>query len=473
MANSQEEWLGDGLPPVGLKGGTLPSLRRNFAWTSFGNIVFSGCNWAMILVIAKFGTPRMVGQYAIGQAVTGPIIVFAQLKLRYLLISDSDQSYYRFGDYLGLRMIAITLAMAVIAAITLGGHCGETAVVILAMGAFGSVEALSDIIYGLMQKNEQMRLIALSMAFRGPLWLATMAAAVYLTRGLLWGVIGLSFISVLVLVLFDIPNGARLLSETAAGGQPGDPTPAPSLRRYARLAWLALPIGLTVMVNSLSGNISRYYLEENVGEYGLGIFAVVASLGGIVRTVTGALCQSVCPRLARLYAGGHRAGFISLLWKFIGISALVGAVPLAACVVAGEDILSLLFKPEYAREVEVLVWLMASGVQDCILSGLGTGLTAARYFRLQVPLSIVGLLTAALTSHLLIPSGGLRGAAISAFATSSCLLLCYLIAMYHLIHKSVWVTRGGGDAYSRKPGMGVGAPSNVGYEGTREREVGR
>jgi len=220
MANSQEEWLGDGLPPVGLKGGTLPSLRRNFAWTSFGNIVFSGCNWAMILVIAKFGTPRMVGQYAIGQAVTGPIIVFAQLQLRYLLISDSDQSYYRFGDYLGLRMIAITLAMAVIAAITLGGHCGETAVVILAMGAFGSVEALSDIIYGLMQKNEQMRLIALSMALRGPLWLATMAAAVYLTRGLLWGVIGLSFISVLVLVLFDIPNGARLLSETAAGGQP-------------------------------------------------------------------------------------------------------------------------------------------------------------------------------------------------------------------------------------------------------------
>ena len=464
MANSQEEWLGDGLPPVGLKGGSLPSLRRNFAWTSFGNIVFSGCNWAMILVIAKFGTPRMVGQYAIGQAVTAPIIVFAQLQLRYLLISDSDQSY-RFGDYLGLRMIAITLAMAAIAAITLGGGHGETAVIILAMGVFGSVEALSDIIYGLMQKNEQMRLIALSMAFRGPLWLATMAAAVYLTRGLLWGVIGLSFTSVLVLVFFDIPNGARLLSETAAGEQIGDPTPEPSLRKYAKLAWLALPIGLTVMVNSLTGNLSRFYIEENVGEYGLGIFAAVASLLGIERTVTGALGQSVCPRLARLYAGGHRAGFISLLWKFVGIIALVGAVPLAACVVAGEGILSLLFKPEYAREVDVLVWLMASGVQDSIKSSFGVALTAARYFRLQVPLSIVGLLTAALTSHLLIPSGGLRGAALSAFATSSCLLLCYLIATYYLIHKFVWGTRGGEDAYGRKPGMGVGAPSNVEYEG--------
>src|SRR5208337_2287366 len=85
LASSQEEWLGDGLRPVGVKGGTLPSLRRNFAWTSFGNIVQSGCNWALILVIAKFGTPWMVGQYAIGQAVTGPIIVFAQLQLRYLL----------------------------------------------------------------------------------------------------------------------------------------------------------------------------------------------------------------------------------------------------------------------------------------------------------------------------------------------------------------------------------------------------
>ena len=165
------------------------------------------------------------------------------------------------------------------------------------------------------------------------------------------------------------------------------------------------------MVNSLSGNISRYYIEENVGEYGLGIFAAVASLLGIVRTVTGRWASRSVHAYRTLYAGGHRAGFISLLWKFVGISALVGAVPLAACVVAGKGILSLLFKPEYAREVEVLVWLMASGVQVGILSGLGTGLTAARYFRLQVPLSIVGLLTAALTSHLLIPSGGLRGAA--------------------------------------------------------------
>ena len=440
MANFQEERLGDGLRPAGLKGGTLPSLRRNFSWTSFGNIVQSGCNWALILVIAKFGTPRMLGQYAIGQAVTAPIIVFARLQLNALQVSDSDQSY-RFGDYLGLRMIAITLAMAAITAITLGGYHGETAVVILAMGAFGSVEALSDIIYGLMQKNEQMRLIALSMAFRGPLWLATMAAAVYLTRSLLWGVIGLSFISVLVLVFFDIPNGARLLSETAAGGQSGDPTPAPSLRRYARLAWLALPIGLTVMIGSLSDNISRYYIEENLGEYGLGIFAAVASLLGIGRTLTGALGQSAFPRLARLYAGGHRAGFISLLWKVIGINALIGAVPLAACVVAGEDILSLLFKPEYAREVEVLVWLMASGVQVYIVSGLGTGLTAARFFRVQVPLSIVGLLTAALTSHLLIPSSGLRGAAISAFATSSCQLLCYLIATCYIVELGFWTTR--------------------------------
>ena len=439
-ANFQEERLGDGLRPAGLKGGTLPSLRRNFSWTSFGNIVQAGCNWALILVIAKFGTPRMLGQYAIGQAVTAPIIIFAQLQLRYLLISDSDPSC-RFGDYLGLRMIAITLAMAAITAITLGGYHGETAVVILAMGAFGSVEALSDIIYGLMQKNEQMRLIALSMAFRGPLWLATMAAAVYLTRSLLWGVIGLSFISVLVLVFFDIPHGARLLSETAAGGQPGNPTPASSPRRYARLAWLALPIGLTVMIVSLSDNISRYYIEENLGEYGLGIFAAVASLLGIGRTVTGALGQSAFPRLARLYAGGHRAGFISLLWKVIGINALVGAVPLAACVVAGEGILSLLFKPEYAREVEVLVWLMASGVQVYIVSGLGTGLTAARFFRVQVPLSIVGLLTAALTSHLLIPSSGLRGAAISAFATSSCQLLCYLIATCYIVELGFWTTR--------------------------------
>ena len=42
------------------------SLRKNFVWTLAGNIVYSGCQWGMLTIIAKLGNPIMVGQFALG-----------------------------------------------------------------------------------------------------------------------------------------------------------------------------------------------------------------------------------------------------------------------------------------------------------------------------------------------------------------------------------------------------------------------
>ena len=256
----------------------------------------------------------------------------------------------------------------------------------------------------------------------------------------------MSLVSALVLVSFDMPNGSRLVKRAEVVAGTLRPRFSATLVKYGKLAWLTFPIGCTMLMNSLSCNVSRYYIDEYVGVNSLGIFAAVASLLGAGRMMAGALGQSACPRLACLYTAGDRIGFITLMWKIINISGLIGLVPLAACIVAGKSILALLFKPEYAHEAGVLVWLMASGVLTFIVSGLGVVLTAVRCFKVQVPLSAVGLLTAVLTSHLLIRSDGMRGAAISLFATSACQLLCYLIAVYSLIQRFPWGPDGDGHA---------------------------
>ena len=45
------------VPPC-LRGAPRPlSLRKNFAWTLSGNIVYSGCQWGMLIALAKLGSP--------------------------------------------------------------------------------------------------------------------------------------------------------------------------------------------------------------------------------------------------------------------------------------------------------------------------------------------------------------------------------------------------------------------------------
>jgi len=94
------------------------TLRRNFSWTFTGNLIYAACQWGMLVVLAKLGSPEMVGQFTLGLAVTAPVIMFTNLQLRGIQATDAKGDYV-FSDYLGLRLIGTGLALLIIAGITL------------------------------------------------------------------------------------------------------------------------------------------------------------------------------------------------------------------------------------------------------------------------------------------------------------------------------------------------------------------
>jgi hypothetical protein len=55
------------------------SLRWNFSWTFVGNIIYSACQWAILVVLAKIGNAEMVGQYGLAMAVATPILALSSL----------------------------------------------------------------------------------------------------------------------------------------------------------------------------------------------------------------------------------------------------------------------------------------------------------------------------------------------------------------------------------------------------------
>lgn len=67
----------------------------------------------------------------------------------------------------------------------------------------------------------------------------------------------------------------------------------------------------------------------------------------------------------------------------IGLFVGLGGVLLV--LIAGRPILTILYQPEFADRVSVLLWLMIAGCFSYIASSLGYGMTAARYFDAQLP----------------------------------------------------------------------------------------
>ncbi|MBR8834775.1 MAG: oligosaccharide flippase family protein [Stigonema ocellatum SAG 48.90 = DSM 106950] len=391
------------------------TLRHNFSWTFIGNAVYAACQWGMVVVLTKLGTPEMVGQFTLGLAVTAPVIMFTNLQLRAIQATDAKRQYL-FRDYLGLRLFGTGLALLLIAAITMiSGYGWETSLVILLVGLAKAFESISDVFYGLIQQNERMDRIAISMIIKGFLSVLLLSFGIYLTHRVLWGAVGLAIAWAVVLVSYDIQSGALMLKEFPESSQSKVVVLRPRwhLETQKKLVWLALPLGFVMMLISLNGNIPRYFIERYLGQRELGFFAAIAYLMVAGGMVVNALAESTNARLAKYYAAGNSTAFRLLLLKLMGIGILMGGVGVFIAVLFGQQILTLLYQPEYAKHADLFVWLMLVTGINYVSSFLGYGMTAARYFGIQIPLFASVTTISAIACLWLIPTMGLRGAAIA------------------------------------------------------------
>ena len=142
-----------------------PSLRRNVAWALVGNLGYSACQWGVLVCMAKLGTATDVGRFALGLALTAPIITLTNLNLRLLQSTDAREDY-PFSVYMSVRLIGTALGLVAIAAMAFGlGYHGVTLYLILAVatgvGFLG--QALSYAVTAARRLPEQLPIAVLSL----------------------------------------------------------------------------------------------------------------------------------------------------------------------------------------------------------------------------------------------------------------------------------------------------------------------
>jgi O-antigen/teichoic acid export membrane protein len=107
----------------------------------------------------------------------------------------------------------------------------------------------------------------------------------------------------------------------------------------------------------------------------------------------------------------------------LGIGVVGGAVGLLLVALAGAPLLRVLYTEEYAGHVRVLGLLMVAAAISYLASFLGDAITAARVFRIQVPLTSLVTLAQAAFCWLWIPQYGMQGAAWALIVTGAIRLI--------------------------------------------------
>jgi len=388
-----------------------PSLCADFSWMFVGNSIYAGGQFAMLVLLAKLVRPELVGQYALGLAVVYPVMMLTNLQLRAVMTSGARRQT-DFGHYLSLRLLTTSLALVIIFAITQVLRYGwELTAVVLMVGGAYAIETISDVYYARLQLHDRMVEISKSLIARALLSVLGLAVATYVSRNLLWGVAGVLLARAIVLFGYDICERTHGLGGQSKWFTRNEAlTPRLNLRVQRELLWLSLPLGIVVLLTSLYSTVPAYFIKHSLGERDLGIFTAIGFVISVGNMAVVSLGQSAFTRLARSFAAGNLAAYSSLLAKLLAFGLTLGVCGMVVSKLAGREILTILFRPEYAERAELLPWIMAAGGVLFMAQFLGFGMTAAGYYNSQVILNILANLSLFAACYWLVARQGLLGA---------------------------------------------------------------
>ncbi|HLK69627.1 MAG TPA: lipopolysaccharide biosynthesis protein [Bryobacteraceae bacterium] len=383
------------------------SVRANFVWVFVANTIYLASQWLIISTVAKLSSSEMVGQLSLGFAITAPIFLLSNLRLRTVLATDAHGEY-GLPDYLAVRLLMTLAALAVVCGIgLLDSSTPQTALVVICVALAKSFESGSDLFYGLFLRCDQANRMTVSILVRGAGSVLAVAVACYFRRDAVSAAMALCLSSGLLLLLCDLPLAAACCRRMGDDGLRFR-WHIPTLRR---LAARSAPLGTAAMLMSLGVNIPRYFIQHVLSASDVGLFSAVFYVAMAGGYAVSALAEGASPRLATTHAFGVRNEFNRVLRNLVSLGVAAGIGALLVFFAAGKEILAIVYRPEYVAGWRLLLCLGAAAVLANTASIFSYALIAVRRYRDQLGSLIAMTIVTTVACQFLVPAYALTGAA--------------------------------------------------------------
>ncbi|MCB9753274.1 MAG: hypothetical protein H6713_25240 [Myxococcales bacterium] len=415
----------------------MPSLRRNFAWSFVGQSVLAASQWSMVALLTKLGPAELadnnLGVFALGLAIVAPLNLLGMMQLRPVLASDASRRH-ALADYVALRVLTMVFAVAASLLFMLRYPPGELAALLL-IASCRAVEGVSDLLYGLWQRAEDMRRVTVSQTLHALTSPAALAAGLILSDGSLWIACAAWLATrVAVLLIHDVPCARR----TARADARAHPEAARGLTRagVTALSIRAAPLGAVAGLVSFNTNIPRYFIEAWHDAAALGVFVAVGYFTVGTLPIVGALNAATMPRVSTMWLNGQLPALRRLVARIVGLAALPAVVAFPLAIAIGGPVLALLYRPEYARHVELLLVFVGVALLNSVAGVLRMCATAFQRFTIQVPMTIGAVVVTAIAGALWIPSSPLLGAAAAVVAGRGFIVVTNAAVVAHALWRA-------------------------------------
>jgi len=406
------------------------NLGRSSGYIMMTSMALAALQWAIILFIAHFEGPEPVGEYALAQAFATPATYLAWLSIRqhYLVSHDGGDSLV---DYIFLRAVAPALVFVPLL-VFINFWYASRSFFWIAAGVFATkyVEGFFDLAYGKMQSAGDIAGVASTSLARSLISIPIFGVFYLLTHNLPLALFSLAALWVAVFIV-----QRKRLALSADASQLFDLAPKRLSRRFATAIHL-MPLGVSLVVMSLTTYAPRFLIDEVLGPKELGFFAAIFHFVTVGAIAAGSIGQALLPHLADSISKGSAHGFWKqLLWP-VALVQCICAIGAFVAALIGSRLIELFYGAAFAGQGRMLVAAaIAAGPIYCA-GIIANGCFAAQMRRGFLGVQCLSLLVIVVATLLLIPLIGVDGAFAGMIIAAFAQIAFSIILLVRFFHRS-------------------------------------
>ena len=396
----------------------IDQSKKNFIWNFIG-ITFNTLNSFLFSIIAnRINGMEIAGMFAYGYAIACLLWIVSIFFNRVFQISNENIKDKTFIKYRYLTCFIMFLLSVVIAVISSNNITKITIIILLCL--FRNVEALSDIYFGIYQKNNKLDYTGKSMFIKAILGIVALTVIDYFTKDIIISIIGLLIVN-MIGTFVDIHRCKKYINKDEINNKNND---------LGNIFKLALPIFLFSFLSIGLINMQKYFIGFIETEEIQDVFNIIIMPATIMSLFGQYLSIPFMKMLNDSYSKKEFEKFNKVNMKIMAILLCIGALATIAVYFIGINILELIYGiplKEYSIGICAIVIISVFYALTAILS---TSLTIMKKNAQQLIMYAIATIIAAISSFILIKGYSINGAVIS-----YCVALAIQFLMYFVYYK--------------------------------------
>ena len=399
---------------------------KNFIWNSLGTGINSFNSLFFLIIVTRVNDIHTAGIFSIAYATATILYTLAMYSGRLCQVTDIENKISD-KDYITNRIITCLLMFfGATVFLIIQQYSGFKTMIFALLAIFKGIEAFSDILYGVMQKNDILYKSGQSLSLKGFIGIAAFLIVDLITRDLRWACFAVIVVNIVVLIIFDYLMITRKLIDNT--------------RKINKENVLSIfKSEFFVFVNSFAGiyilNAPKYAIDSFLTEDIQAIYGYIMMPATVMTLFTQFIVMPFLGKLKDMYENKQLKEMEQVTFKIKLIVIAFGAFAVIAAFLIGPEFLGLVYGLNLTAYRMNLCVIIASYIFYAISYINLVTLTTIRHTFIQFVIYVTSMVIAFIGSTLLVKNFGINGATFSCTTTLAIQFVLYTIATKIIMYK--------------------------------------